>query len=129
MNFIRTFINKIVIILFVFSLMAAVGSFNSSFAEAKNVDYKITSISLQNGKCTIYGYFYNSTGVTVTHVKIFGNIKTPQNTYYIDQDYDTTVGYIPAGATKSWSFTSEKNIYSYYNGTPKWDLIIRSTFN
>ena len=74
MNFVKNIFNKSFIVFLTVILISAVGSFGIETAEAKGVNYKLTNISLRNGKCTFYGYFYNSTGATVTRIKFFGTI-------------------------------------------------------
>ena len=45
-------------------------------ARASYINYKVTSVSTQNGRATLYGYFYNSgnSGANVTAVRFRGYI-------------------------------------------------------
>ena len=121
-------VKKLVAVMFIITLLSAVGFINNVIVEANaSIGFKTTNISLQNGRCIIYGYFYNNgnSGATVTSVRFVGNIydSSGKSMYNIDQIWNgTKAGYIAPGAQKSWSFTSDKNIYKYYRGNPEWNF-------
>ena len=91
--------------------------FGNNITEARaDIGYQITNISLQTGKCVIYGCFYNDgdSGATVTKIKFLGEIRDLNDRlmYAVDQTWeDIDVGFLSAGEKRSWSFTSYKNIY------------------
>lgn len=129
MNFEKRLFNKVVLVFFMVILMSAIGSFNTGIAEAKSVEYKITGISLKNGKCIINGYFHNygNAGATVRRVLFQGTIHTSAHTsrpdYLIDHAFDILdVGFISAGSKKNRSFTINSDMFSFYNGNIKWEI-------
>lgn len=121
---------KAATVLFVFALASSICFLQNNVAEARaNINWKTTSVSIEPGKATINGYFYNDgdAGAEITKFEISGYIEQ----YDINATFSgstLTVGSLGANKKINWTFVIKNNTFYDYNSNPIYDFDSRVTF-
>ena len=100
---------------------------NSPVEAAANITWTTTDIVLEDGKCTVYGYFLNNGDMdgTVTKMKFIVDVRTPDNKtniYSAAWEHAPENCVVKAGAQLSLGFFHSDEKCPQFSGDKHWNV-------